>query len=248
MHTTKPTRLRQASLLALVGATALVLGCADAVGYAATGESLVLGHSNTSSTTTKLQSTGSGAALRLVSRKGQPGLSVSNSQKVEKLNADKVDGRGAGSLDPAITIFPTGADNTPLPLQAIYSTPLRAGTYELSINGYFQSTDPNGVICVAGDSTAANENPLVSYEKVYLFDFVTTGDGGPFAAVAQSNVVRVPHDITLIYGCLVVGGPSQVVQLDAAELTVRKVNTVKSGTGTGFTLPQRTVNRLRAFR
>jgi hypothetical protein len=173
---------------------------------------------------------------------------VSNSAKVEKLNADKVDGRGAGSLDPAMTIFATGTDGTPLPSQAIYSTPLKAGTYELSINGYFQSTDPNGVICVAGDSTAVNENPLVSYEKVFLFDFVATGDGLPFVAVAQSNVVRVPGDITLIYGCFVAGGPSQVVQLDAAELAIRKVHTTKSGTGAPFTLPQRAVNRLRALR
>jgi hypothetical protein len=76
----------------------LLVGAANLGAYAATGAPLLLGKSNTASKTTKLKTTGNGAALSLKSRAGKAPLKVSNSKKVTKLNADLVDGQSADSL------------------------------------------------------------------------------------------------------------------------------------------------------
>src|SRR5258708_29469992 len=57
--------------------------------YAATGGTLILGHTNTADKVTTLKNTGSGSALRLVTHSGStPPLAVSNGSKIVNLNAD----------------------------------------------------------------------------------------------------------------------------------------------------------------
>jgi hypothetical protein len=78
---------------------AVVLFAGSTLGsYAANGGPLLLGKSNTASKTTKLKTTGSGAALSLKSKAGKPALKISNSAKVAKLNADLVDGLEGDAL------------------------------------------------------------------------------------------------------------------------------------------------------
>ena len=65
----------------------------DAATYAATGDSLVLGRTNEADMPTTVRNTGTGPTLRLVSSDpATPNLYVSSRAKINKLNADLLDG------------------------------------------------------------------------------------------------------------------------------------------------------------
>jgi hypothetical protein len=78
-------------LVVAAGLAVLVLA-ANSVAYATTGHGIVAGIGNSSSKTTGLTMTNSGAALKLTTKKGSPPLVVGSSTKVKNLNADAVDG------------------------------------------------------------------------------------------------------------------------------------------------------------
>ena len=72
--------------------------------YAVTGGNFVLGHDNRADRTTSLTNSGSGAALRLATRRtSTPPLAVSNSAKIAKLNADELDGLSSGAFQSKVT-------------------------------------------------------------------------------------------------------------------------------------------------
>ncbi len=80
---------------ALGAVFALIVGSGTA--YAATGGNLILGKNNEAGSTTTLKST-KGAALALKAKSNTPVLKVSNSKKIAKLNADKLDGLSSGDF------------------------------------------------------------------------------------------------------------------------------------------------------
>lgn len=71
------------------------------VASAATGKPFVLGESNVASKTTTLQSTGSGAALKLKPAAGQPALAVANKILIRRLNASLLRGKAPRDFAPA---------------------------------------------------------------------------------------------------------------------------------------------------
>jgi hypothetical protein len=79
-------------------AVVLLVGAANLGAFAATGGPLLLGKSNTATKTTKLKTTGNGAALALKTKAGKPPLKVSSTGKVKRLNADLVDGLDSEAL------------------------------------------------------------------------------------------------------------------------------------------------------
>src|SRR6478609_841466 len=84
---------RTTRVLAVIGATAVLVVGVNAVAYAATGKSLLLGKTNKASKTTTIQNTKSGAALQLKTKSSATApLKVNGKGKVVNLNADKVDG------------------------------------------------------------------------------------------------------------------------------------------------------------
>src|SRR6478609_5489127 len=84
---------RTTRVLAVVGATAILVVGVNAVAYAATGKSLLLGKTNKASKTTTIQNSKSGAALSLKTKSSSSApLKVNGKGKVVNLNADKVDG------------------------------------------------------------------------------------------------------------------------------------------------------------
>jgi len=95
-------RSRFERALAVVGAAALLIVGFDAVTYAATGSSLIIGNTNTASTPTVLSNTGAGTALDLrVSNPSTPPLRVNSSAVVPNLhaaNSDRLGGAGASSF------------------------------------------------------------------------------------------------------------------------------------------------------
>src|SRR6478609_758308 len=84
---------RTTRVLAVIGASAVLVVGVNAVAYAATGKSLLLGKTNKASKTTTIQNTKSGAALQLKTKSSATApLKVNGKGKVVNLNADKVDG------------------------------------------------------------------------------------------------------------------------------------------------------------
>jgi hypothetical protein len=86
--------------LAAIAAAGLLIVGVDSATFAATGDSLILGHVNKASQPTVLTKTGgSGPALKLNSGSaGSPALAVNSKARVAKLNADMVDGKSANQL------------------------------------------------------------------------------------------------------------------------------------------------------
>ncbi len=85
-------------ILAVLLAAVVLIGAANLAAYAANGKPLLLGKSNSASKKTTVTNNGSGPALRLRTKPGQPPLQVNRSDKVRKLNADLVDGEDAADL------------------------------------------------------------------------------------------------------------------------------------------------------
>ncbi len=95
---------------------------------ARTGGSLILGSKNSAGNITTLRNTGSGPALALMVKQGQPPLSVSSGVVVPRLNASLLNGKRAASFAPA-----SGSPN--------YA---RRGTRILLTEAYDQPTIPAG--------------------------------------------------------------------------------------------------------
>lgn len=95
------TRLIQA--LALLGAAAVLALAANSAALAANGKGFLLGKANKASKVTTLQRTKPGPALSLKTKSGPP-LAVGNSMKVDRLNADQVDGKSATDFAPSSVV------------------------------------------------------------------------------------------------------------------------------------------------
>lgn len=90
--------MKNSRLTTVLLTAVLLVGAANLGAFAATGGPLLLGKSNTSDKTTKLKTTGKGAALSLKSKSDEAPLAVSNDTKVAKLNADSIDGLDSSAL------------------------------------------------------------------------------------------------------------------------------------------------------
>ena len=97
-----------------LAAAAVLVGGADLASYAATGQPLTLGHSNSANRTTGLTNTGRGPALNLKSRTNSPSLQLNSTKRVKHLNADLLDGLDSSQVKN------TDRTATPSPPQARY--------------------------------------------------------------------------------------------------------------------------------
>ncbi len=87
------------TLLTVIGAVTVLALAANTVALAATGQSLLLGKSNTSGAITALTRTSQGTALKLQTAKAfNAPLAVNGTGKVANLNADKVDGLDSSQM------------------------------------------------------------------------------------------------------------------------------------------------------
>src|SRR4051812_1832888 len=80
-------------------AAAVLVGGANLTAYAVTGHALLLGKSNSETSTATLVNNGKGPALRLKSGKAYAPLAVNSSKLVRRLNADQVGGKSARALE-----------------------------------------------------------------------------------------------------------------------------------------------------
>ncbi len=92
-----PTSSRSRVTAVLLAAVVLI-GGANLAAYAANGQPLLMGKTNTATKKTTVKNNGSGPALHLKTQPGQAPLKVNRTKKVNKLNADLVDGASAADL------------------------------------------------------------------------------------------------------------------------------------------------------
>ncbi len=187
-------RILHNRVLALLGATTLLVVALEASTYAATGKSLLLGRSNSANKMTTITRTTPGAPLRLASRPGSPPLSVNSTQRVPGLNADSVDGLSGQSLQSRASVFTDGAGG-PRGTTEQWSIPVTPGTYAISYTVGFTAMTaspaaPASAICYV-QTGGASPTPYTAIQSV-------TSVGG-FSAVyanASSTVQVATPDAT----------------------------------------------------
>lgn len=130
---------RYTRALAAVGAAAILVVGVDAIGYAANGQSLLLGKSNKAGKITEVKRTKAGPVLKLTAKKPTAAPFTTNAKgKVVNLNADKVDGINGTTLKAdasdikAIRFKDTAASRPGNTTYALSAIP--AGTYLTSFN------------------------------------------------------------------------------------------------------------------
>jgi hypothetical protein len=101
-------RTRAKTAVAAVGIVAVTLVGSDAMTYAGTGDSLILGKLNKSAKTTHVTNTGKGPALSLHAKGKRPALAVDSNAKIVRLNADRVDGKDAAALQNNVRVYTAG--------------------------------------------------------------------------------------------------------------------------------------------
>ncbi len=92
-------------VVAVLLAAVVLIGGANLAAYAANGKPLLLGRTSVESKKSTVKNTGSGPALHLKTKPGQPPLKVNRTTKVDKLNADLVDGADAADLESRVFVF-----------------------------------------------------------------------------------------------------------------------------------------------
>lgn len=112
-------------------AAAVLAGAGSMAGYGVSGGS--------SHHTTVIENSGRGAALALRNRPAYPPLTVTSSKKVVHLNADLVDGKHAGQLEPNTFVWSIGKAGQELTQIAGFAVP--SGWYEASAHATAESTD-----------------------------------------------------------------------------------------------------------
>ncbi|GAB3253905.1 hypothetical protein [Nocardioides dilutus] len=197
---------RRSRLVPVLLAAVLLVGAANLGAFAATGGPLLLGKGNTASKTTKLKTTGNGAALSLKSKGGRAPLKVSNSTKVTKLNADLVDGLDSTGLQTKSYVY----ELTAIGLNAVYVTfalpGLPSGRYHASfsvsanIGGspalfacfLLTGTEPNVVVPVAAAGIDAGSGNWFVSGSGYLD--TTTATYRLACQRAGGTTVTIPND------------------------------------------------------
>ena len=175
------------SVTALLAALLLVVAY-DAVTYAQTGSSLLLGKINKSSTVTTLARTTSGPALSLKTKSGAP-LAVSSSTKVARLNADKVDGMDASKLQTVVRTWNVPETSTVSQIQVTLPGGVAPGRYLVT---YAVGGDAggSGVECVV-----RTDGPGMEIHQYAYATGMRGGDGdfgvsgtAPITVVAGDNI------------------------------------------------------------
>ena len=145
---------RKATTATAAAAALLILGI-DATTYAATGDSLLLGRINQSNRATVIERTQPGPVLRLTTRSAADAPFSTNAKgRVNRLNADRVDGKNASALATRAITFRAGSRGQVFSPVGMWSTPVGPGLYEITFNAMLwdqSAPGPANFICGALD-------------------------------------------------------------------------------------------------
>jgi hypothetical protein len=206
-----PHPLKSRALAVALGA-AVVVGAANLTAYAANGHPLILGHSNSESSTAGLANSGKGPALSLHSGRKSPSLAVSSSQRVARLNADRVDGKNAADLQTRATTW-TIPDGTGLTYDL---RGLKPGTYLATMDILLSATTTS--LCTLDE--AGHPIGVQAYGA---------NRGATFSAVSGVGVVRHRRGGELVLGC----SDATAIRTDgafASQVTLVRLDGLAKGT------------------
>jgi hypothetical protein len=213
--------------LGAIGMLSVVIG-GIGVATAANGGSLVLGHSNTATSTTTL-SNSKGTPLALKARHGKAPLKVNSSTKVRHLNADKLDGSSAAALATSgagvSTNYPDGDRGiVTIKLTKVTQTrPLAKGTYFVSASVSATLPDADFLTCLVTASAPTSRDE----------DDAAFATGGA-VSLPETEVIAVKAGQRITQYCeLEPSGPPAVTdtaEVSQAGLTAIRVAHAKSGT------------------
>jgi hypothetical protein len=210
--------------LGAVGMLSVVIG-GIGVATAANGGSLVLGHSNTATTTTTL-SNSKGTPLALKARHGKPPLRVNSSTKVRHLNADKLDGSSAAELATSgagvSTHYPDGNRGfvTTKLTRVTRTRALAKGTYYVtaSVSASMEPTDFLSCLLTAAAPTQRDEDDAA---------FAT----GPAVSIPETQVIAVKAGQKITQFCqLESSTTTDTAEVSQAGLTAIRIAHAKTGT------------------
>jgi hypothetical protein len=181
--------------VAAVAAAAMMVIGVDYVSFAASGDSLILGHLNAATKATTLTRHGAGPVLRLNSAGPKsPVLAVDSKAKVVHLNADTVDGHHAASLVSRAVTFKAGARGDVYHGTAFWDLELAPGVYQASFKAMVTPADgtpgaPTGVICGIADlNTVGPSTHVYTAESAsYLGQFPAIMSGGETVRIKAAN-------------------------------------------------------------
>jgi hypothetical protein len=174
-----------------LGVAALLVVGFDFVTYATTGSSLLLGKVNRAGDTTTLVNNHNGAALKLIARRGQPALAVSNRAKVAMLNADTVDGMHARRLASNVTTFLAGRSKHTYNGVIAWQTPMPAGVYQVTVRAGIVAaqaspSSPVAVVCGIVDLNSGGGDHV----HVYVAD-TSSFDGNIPGFVSGAETIHI---------------------------------------------------------
>lgn len=196
--------------LALVLSAALLVVGFDVATYAATGDSLIIGKSNTAGKATKLKRTTGGPVLQLKAKKNSPPLAVNSKVRVTNLNADMVDGLSSGDLATSTVTMNLGLaapNNDPM-----WNLSLPDGTYLVDWQAYFDLVSEDDVLCgfVIGSDLVATGSAaqttmqafvdllsgsgLVTFSATTTEQFFCNSSGGDIEPFAGNEGIELVFD------------------------------------------------------
>jgi hypothetical protein len=221
-------------LVPVLLASAVLVGAANLGAFAATGGPLVLGQSNTAAKTTKLKTTGNGAALSLKSKKGKAPLKVSSSTKVTKLNADLVDGLEGDALQSKSYVYNLSVSGATDAYVAFALPGLPAGRYDASF-AIAAGTDATGFGCFLATGTIGTDF------RITVAGLGDTISGGLWFANAAGHVDTTTRPHRLI--CQRQGGTATTIPADpsySATVSFTRLDDVSTSgsAGLGTALPR----------
>jgi hypothetical protein len=231
------------STMTTLAAAAVLVGGADLASYAATGQPLVLGHANSAGGTTSLKNTGRGSALCLNTGKKYAPLTVNSSKLVKHLNADKVGGKSASTLEPKTIRFHLGSPGRTFAgdTQHVFSAKVPKGTYQLGLTGLVTqspSTSGDSYTCLIADKAKmlalfAGGSPS-NFSGFYAIDGDTQG-AFKYGVLDDTNHAQKVTKSSIAFGCLFTG-PDAFTVRRTMTFTLRPVTaTDKSGTPLSIT-------------
>jgi len=211
------------------GLTALAVGIVllaalDWAAAAATGRSAILGHWNQADRTTTIKNTAKGPALDL--RAKGAALAVSNSKRVKKLNADKLDGlHGRDYKTNRNTIFEWSvSSHTGGFTQAIPAQP--AGSYlasfSVQLNG--AAGDPGNPNVINCRIVQHGVSGTITFQKGILAESQVTSVGTPPALNGTAPLILATGD-TLALDCAMTRNNQQWSTTAYQKVTVNLLRT-----------------------
>ncbi len=204
----------------------LLVASLDYMSYAATGQSLLLGRSNSADTVTQVTRTTKGPAMQFNVKdgKGAP-IKVNSKGRVGKFNADMVDGEHATDLGVRTRVFTKALNVTGVNSFTLNAPGVPAGNYLVTVHGW-----------IYGPAVATMECGVRALSTNWFAAHTwNRADADGYYSVSGAGFINVPSSSdTVQFLCLMTTGNYQTFTGSPIQVTLTSVN---SATSTAFPRP-----------